>query len=199
MLEIYLIRHGETEFNAHGIHTGQTPEVPLNKTGIKQAEKLAARLNRIKFDKVFSSPDIRAKQTADILFRPAGIEIITDNRLREHETGGISQSSEAWVNEYKRLLNTGMSRYDVRPFGNENIWDLIDRVGLFLKDMEREEGRIAVVAHAGVNDVFINLAYGREKDEFVKTPQDNTAINIIRYVSRKWHVVTVNDSGHIFR
>ena len=89
------------------------------------------------------------------------------------------------------------STSDAFTFGNENIWDLINRIRSFIGYIEKEAGTIAIVAHAGVNDIFINLANNREKDDFVKILQYNTCINILDYTQEKWSTIEINDYEHI--
>ncbi len=197
VLKIYLIRHGETDFNKQGKELGQPNETALNDLGFKQSEKLAQELKEIKFAKLFSSDLKRALQTAEILSNTIGIPIIKDQRLREYDSGEADPSSEKWIEEYKRLLNLGMSKYEIRPFGGENIWDLVKRVKSFLEDLEKEKGTIAIITHSGVNSILINLSQRREKDNFLSIKQDNVCINILEFSKGKWEIKTINDSNHI--
>jgi broad specificity phosphatase PhoE len=64
-LEIYLARHGETEWSLNGRHTGST-DLPLTPHGEQQAANLKKRLEKIRFDAVYSSPLQRARRTAEI-------------------------------------------------------------------------------------------------------------------------------------
>ena len=196
-LKIYLIRHGETEFNKQGKEWGQPNEMPLNDWGFEQCKKLAQKLSKIKFDKLFSSDIKRAMQTAEVVSKTIGLPINEDKRLGEYNPGEVDPSSEKWIEEYKKLLNSGMSKYDIRPFGGENIWDLIKRVKSFLEDIQKEEGTIIVIAHSGVNAAFMNLSRGREKNDFVSIKQDSTCINVLEYEDGKWNILAVNDSSHI--
>jgi len=196
-LKIYLMRHGETNHNIKSSDDDDQPkEEPLNQTGILQAERLANRIKNIKFDKLFSSDFTRAKQTAEIISSRTGLPIIEDKRLREYQHGRVKPSSEKWIEEYRRLLNSGMSKYEIRPFGGENIWDLIKRLKSFLKELEKDNGVIAIVAHAGANSVLINLSQRREKDEFIDIKQDNSCINILEFSEEKWKIICINDSSH---
>ncbi len=64
-MNIYLVRHGESELNKVSVH--QTEDTPLSPEGIKQANKLAERIKKLKIDFIYSSPYKRAKQTAEII------------------------------------------------------------------------------------------------------------------------------------
>ncbi|MCK5625211.1 histidine phosphatase family protein [Candidatus Pacearchaeota archaeon] len=196
-LKIYLIRHGETNFNKASLKSQQNEETPLNELGIVQTERLAKRLESIHFDKIFSSPLKRATQTLDKLRKLSNKEVFFDDRLKEYDSGEVNQSSEKWKEKYDRLLASGMSKYDIRPFGGENIWDLIKRVGSFLKDIEKEEGVIAIITHSGVSSMLINLSQGRKKEDFSKIKQNNTCINLLEFSGREWKIKSINDSKHI--
>ncbi|CAG9613335.1 Putative phosphoserine phosphatase 2 [Bacillus rhizoplanae] len=80
---IYVIRHGRTDLNKEGRLQGRLG-FPLNEYGIEQAECLRDKLQNVKFDYVFSSPQVRAIQTAEIA---TGIKAITDARLDVFDLG----------------------------------------------------------------------------------------------------------------
>ncbi|HKV86682.1 MAG TPA: histidine phosphatase family protein [Candidatus Dormibacteraeota bacterium] len=64
-LELYIARHGETEWSASGRHTGKT-DLPLTPAGEEKARALRPRLAQVHFDAVFSSPLQRARRTAEL-------------------------------------------------------------------------------------------------------------------------------------
>ena len=66
MSTIVLIRHGETDWNIIGRYQGQA-DPPLNKNGIQQAQQLASALHKSSLDKIYTSPLLRTKQTADLI------------------------------------------------------------------------------------------------------------------------------------
>lgn len=197
VLRVYLIRHGETEFNKKNKEWGQRNEEELNCCGIQQVVSLSKRLKDIKFDKIYSSDLTRAIQTAEIVSKYLDLEINVDKRLREYDPGEVDPSSEKWIQKYKELLRSGMSKYNIRPFGGENIWDLIKRVKSFFEHLEKENGIVAIVSHSGFNQAFINLAQGRDKDDFIDIKQDNACINVLEFSRKKWNIVTINDSRHL--
>lgn len=82
MVELYIVRHGETDTNYEGRINGMPTDKPLNANGIKQVEELKKHIDITKFDEIYSSPMKRAVQTAEILTDGA-LEIKQDKRLYE--------------------------------------------------------------------------------------------------------------------
>src|SRR3989344_1953576 len=83
---LYLVRHGETEWNKSGIVMGQS-DSPLTEAGLEQAQKTAQDLKGIHFDAIFSSDLHRAKRTAEIIKLERQLAIQTSKALRERTCG----------------------------------------------------------------------------------------------------------------
>ena len=83
---VFLFRHGETDWNREGRIQGHT-DVPLNATGLAQAEALAERLRPHRLDAVLSSDLSRALTTARIVAEALGVPLMTDLGLREINVG----------------------------------------------------------------------------------------------------------------
>lgn len=83
---IYLIRHGETDWNRDKRFQGQT-DIPLNQTGREQASSLVSLMNQLKIEAAFSSDLSRAYETAQIALSDSRLTIIKDYRLRETNIG----------------------------------------------------------------------------------------------------------------
>ena len=96
--EIYLIRHGETEWNKKGLGQGSRNDIPLNELGIEQANYAGKYLNEYrqtdkKFDLVLCSPLIRTKETANEICKEIGYnidDIIYFDELVENDQGLLS-------------------------------------------------------------------------------------------------------------
>jgi len=87
MTNIYLVRHGSTEWNEKRIWQGVV-DTELSSRGIEEVEKVSEFFKNKSIDAIFSSPMKRARQTANIIASKIGYDsdrIITDNRLRECE------------------------------------------------------------------------------------------------------------------
>ena len=86
MKTLYIVRHGETEWNKIGRYQGIT-NVPLNENGIAQAKACGNALKDIHFDRILSSDLSRALVTAETIRGNRQLEIKTDERLREINFG----------------------------------------------------------------------------------------------------------------
>jgi broad specificity phosphatase PhoE len=92
--EVYLVRHGETEWSLSGQHTGLT-DLPLTAAGEEQARRLRDRLNPISFAKVFSSPLQRARRTCELAGYGSAAEL--DRNLIEWNYGDYEGKKRDWI------------------------------------------------------------------------------------------------------
>ena len=102
---IYLVRQGQTDWNLFQRFNGVT-ETFLNQTGIEQARKQADELKNIKFDMCFCSPQIRAVQTGEIIYKG---RMILDERLSEIVCGefeGTEENGES-MKQFLQAIKTG--------------------------------------------------------------------------------------------
>ena len=128
---IYVIRHGQTDLNKEGRLQGRLG-LPLNEYGIKQAECLEGKLKGIKFDYVFSSPQERAIQTAEIA---TGIKAIIDTRLDVFDLGEADRLKKSEVKMVGVVPDSSVYK------GVEEIQNYIKRVFHFMHELEVEYGR----------------------------------------------------------
>lgn len=98
MTQLYLIRHARSTWNAQGRWQGQA-DPPLDELGERQAAALAEHLSGEPFAAVYTSPQTRARQTAEALARRQGLGVKVDDRLRERHVGAWAGLTEAEVRE----------------------------------------------------------------------------------------------------
>jgi len=103
--DVYLVRHGETNWNAEGKVQGHT-DTPLNKIGEEQALELKEKLKNISFAAIFSSDLMRARQTAEIVRSSDTITIVTSPALRERNMGALEGKSTKDVRQ--KYYNDGL-------------------------------------------------------------------------------------------
>jgi broad specificity phosphatase PhoE len=148
----YLIRHGESLYNAEGRIQGQS-DVALSPLGLMQAEAIAATLADEQIDAIFASPLRRALQTADPVATRLGLSIQPDDRLKEIHAG-IFQGL-LWAEIESKFPDSAQLWRQQQPDflipGGESRRALMVR-GLAAFESIRESGyrRVAVVSHGGI-------------------------------------------------
>ena len=85
---IYVIRHGETDWNRDTRFQGQT-DIPLNAKGFEQALALAPIMNQLQIDSAYSSSLLRAVKTAEIATQELKLSVHKDDRLKETSLGEV--------------------------------------------------------------------------------------------------------------
>ena len=140
--EIWLVRHGETEWSRSGQHTGVT-DLPLTPAGEEAARALLPRLAEAEFDLVLSSPLQRARRTAE-LAGMADVELVPD--LVEWDYGDYEGRTTADIRTERERWSIWT---DGAPSGEtpEDMCRRVDRVADRLRGVE---GRALLVAHGHV-------------------------------------------------
>ena len=140
---IYFVRHGQTEWNKIGRMQGHI-DIELNDEGKMQAQIVKEKLKDIKFDKVFSSPLKRAKETAEII---SNQQVIVDDRLIERYNGELEGKLKTEIEVYPDFNDPNDTR-----FGIESLDSFKTRINNFLDEIVKKyKGQNVLVAtHAGV-------------------------------------------------
>lgn len=151
-MSIYIVRHGETDWNREGIYQGQT-DTPLNENGRQTARELGCILSRIKFTTIYSSDLLRARETAEIINSFLNVPIYYTQDLRELNFGDWTGIS-IWEMEEKdpELFKKWQEDpWNISPPGGETFRELTERVIRVLEEItKRHKGEnILVVSHAG--------------------------------------------------
>ncbi len=151
MLELWLVRHGQTDWNIDGRIQGQS-DVPLNETGRAQAQALAQKLAGVPFVAVYSSDLERARETAEIIAAPHGLPVQIDARLREVHQGdweglNLMDIRERYDWEYRHDQSYSP---DFRPPGGESAREVAGRIQAAIEDIHTAHphgGAVLVVSH----------------------------------------------------
>ncbi len=159
---VFLARHGQTAYNLEGRFQGQLP-VPLDDTGRAQAAQLAERVAPHDFAALWSSPLLRARETADIVARRIGLTPREDARLMETDAGDWTDRSFADVQaEAPELFAAFLAGDPSFAFpGGESFAQQEVRVGAALEDVERAELPALVVCHGMVIRAALSLRSGQ--------------------------------------
>lgn len=207
MTEIWLVRHGETPWNAERKVQGWE-DVPLNETGIGQAQALGQHLCRLRdagtaIDAIYSSDLKRAQQTADILAQALGLELRLEPGVRERHYGVLQGLTFHNMQEHEPEAAAVWRSRDpdaILP-GGESLGAFHRRVvGAVDTLASRHPGeRVVVVSHGGALDIL--WRHARQVD--LRAPREaallNASINRLEVGPQAWNIVGWGDVSHLDR
>jgi len=194
MMELYIARHGETEYNLQRRWQGGGYDSPLTPKGIAQARGLREILRDVKFDAIYSSPLGRAMNTACIVFddeRLFECRGKTDLRLKEVMVGEAEgmpydDIADIFPSVYPALMHDPPAY--IPPPGGENLTDMIVRVDSFLQELAKKPyERAYVQAHGYVLRVVYACSQDKSVAAIGSAPIfDNCALARYTYSGNRW-------------
>lgn len=197
---VFLVRHGETDWNAELRVMGQL-DIPLNERGRAQARLTAELLAHENFSAIYSSDLVRAVETAQIIAAPHQLDVITIPELREARYGlweGLTRDEvlKKFPAEYE-LRKTDPTNF--RPSNGESRTELYARASQIFSELvaRHPHQKILMVSHGGTIRAILRfvLGLGPGNGHFAV---DNCGITIIdREDDDSYEVFTVNSVFHL--
>lgn len=197
---IYLVRHGETEWNHCGRYQGHS-DIPLNDRGRYQAELLRERLRKVTLHRVYTSDLKRARETATIIARPHNLEVTEVRGLRELNFGAWEgMTSKEIAANYPREWEIWRKKTAcmITPQG-ENFQELRARAWTAFENIVRENSQknILLVAHGGSLRTIICNVLKMELDNVWYFRLDNSSVSIVDCYGDYKMLVLLNDTFHL--
>lgn len=199
---IILIRHGITDWLEEGLLHGITDR-PLSQTGLEQAQEVAHAMKNTTAKWLYSSPLLRAYQTAEAIAKETGLDLQRIEGLKEMDYGWMEGKRDLWpiykhrkfiINIYRsvRLLSGMISGESESHFKERVLSSWLE-----IRSLHPGEDKI-VVAHFGV--LRLILAYEMREDvkditKYVLYPCSITELEINENVPTK--LIRLNDYDHI--
>ena len=201
MTRVYLIRHGETEWNKEGKLQGNS-NVLLSPEGIRQAKLLAQHTPFSAVDAIYSSDLSRAVKTAEILGERFDLPVINESGFREARFGDWEGRS---ISELAKDVPDGFENFftkpdKVHPPHGETFLECQARVLTALDEIvaEHEEQSIIIVSHGAAIRLILCAALGMPIRKMWSISQFNMAVNIIRIDDGNATVELVNSTLHLY-
>lgn len=176
-MKLYLVRHGETEWNVLDKICGRT-DVPLTENGKRQAAALAEKLRDIPFDRIIASPLTRAQQTAGAVAALHNLPIETDVRLIEQNYGiyeGLNRFDENFLNNKRQFAFC-------YP-GGESMMQVAARTYALVEELGEKypNETILLVCHGGVCRVLRTYFLDMTNDTFFRYAAENCSFETFDY------------------
>ena len=200
MTRVYLIRHGESTWNAERRWQGAM-DPPLSAAGRAQADRLAAALQAIPLRVVYCSPLQRAKDTAMAIAAAHALAVEPISDLREIAFGEWESLGDEEVEQrYGSLRQQWFRRPDQTQIpGAESLAQGRDRAMAAMQGIvgRHPDGQLAVVAHGGMNKLILLTLLGAPLSSFWRLSQSNACINIVEFGNTQGRILAVNDTTHL--
>ncbi|MBE5882155.1 MAG: histidine phosphatase family protein [Lachnospiraceae bacterium] len=194
-MRLYIIRHGETEWNKVKRLQGQT-DIPLAEEGIRLARLTGEGMRDFPIDFVISSPLERAVQTARLLTEGRDIPILTDMRIIEISFGEWEGEcifdSEVLPKEFRRLFYED-PMHCICPPGGETFADVCRRTGNFyqslLSNPDYADKNILISTHGAAGRCLLSQFYEDKNDIWRGGVPKNCAVTTVEVIGNESCVV----------
>lgn len=187
MTTVAFIRHGITAWNIGGREQGHT-NTPLHEEGIITARALGKRLANEQWDAIFSSPLLRAAETARIIEKGARVSpVLLDERLSEINSGLLQGTTEQ-----ERIEKWGAHWVEL-DLGQEEEWAVLARCQSFLDQIVTDYpiGRLLVVSHGDILQHFFRLL------AHPLPSVHNTSITLFEVTAKESKLLLSNCTSHL--
>ncbi len=199
MLQLFFIRHGETEWNVEHRLQGRLNS-NLTENGIRDAKLLGKRLMEIDFDAVYASPSLRTIETAKLVIGERTLPFKTDERLMEIDLGDWEGRT---IDEIKAMDPKRYHLYQNAPsqYANngETFEDVKSRLEAVLRDLERthDSCNLLIVTHGVVIKVLQMICKENPIDLVWEPPFiEGTSVTLVKIEDNKRELLLEGDIAH---
>ena len=192
MMDVYVVRHGESEANLAQVHSGWA-QINLTEQGRQDAAMAGRLLKGISFDRIYSSDLIRAVQTAQIAI--PGCEPVQLECLREINTGTLTLVSvKECTEKYGDVYLKARGSRDFTGYEGENHAMHCIRAAEFLKmlaDTAGENEKVAVFSHYGTIQCMLDCVIGSDTSHGGVLVSNGSVMHL-RWNGNRWILISWN-------
>lgn len=195
-MKILFIRHGQTIINVDGKVHKVDDDAGLTELGKRQAQILVEVCKIQGVEAIYSSPEIRALETARIIGEELRAQPVIEKGLAERNWG--DWSSQTWEQIKQKLETMSIEeRLSFTPPKGESWEEMEKRLMETLnRIVEQSYKVVAVVTHSGAMRALMPVLHGKPKDTSFKYEFHNGSITIFNYEDGQWNSVRENDMSH---
>jgi len=196
MIDFYFFRHPQSEANEHPeIISGRSNNSLLTELGKKQTKRLRKRMleEKIKFERVYSSPAVRCIRLGEIVFQKD--KLLIDDRLQELNQGDWTGKLRGEMYTEENVRRMDANHWKFSPPNGESQAVTAKRMIEFINEIKT--GRVAISGHGGAIKYTFAEIFDMNRDIAWRIPLENTSITQIRYNNGIWIPLRLNDFGHL--
>ncbi len=200
MTRLLLVRHGRSVWNALGRIQGQV-DIELDDEGVRQAERVAARVKQFDIAAIYSSPLQRARVTAETIGAQANLPVACDDRLMEYQFGVVNGLTwDELVIRHPELAKHWVDDAWTVPIeGSEGRVNFAARVTAVMDDLiaRHPDQQVVVVAHGGTFNVYLAKMLGLDLKRRHPFHFGNTSLSSVEVKNGVFSVHFLNDMCHL--
>jgi broad specificity phosphatase PhoE len=196
-MKLYLIRHGRTVLNTQNVVHKKDDDEALDGVGVKQAAQIARVCKDESIQIVYSSPEERAKQTAEVICHAINLVPRVLEDLGERNWG--EWSGMQWEDIRSRLNTMSLDqRYSFTPPNGESWRQMDERLMQALsKIISDNNERAAVVSHGGSLRALMPILKGEPKESSFKYDFKSASLTIFEHTGGRWRELVENDTAFL--
>lgn len=214
IFNLFLIRHGQSEANVNQDLIGQSSDIKLTELGKQQSLCLNKKIikENISFDFIYSSPYVRAFDTAKISTQHCLLDIILAKELVEFDAGSWEGSKKSEVlTDNVRLRMSNFNKNFLPPNG-ESISMVERRASRWLDDnilynkeiallskYKKRPVNIAAFSHGLTIRCMLHYIMGFDANLIWNINIDNTSVSLVSFTKNGWKIQSINDTSHLAR
>lgn len=196
-MKLYITRHSQTEWNVEHRLQGWK-DSPLTKEGITDALLLKERLQDIPIDICISSPIVRAKQTAMLLFD----NVVLDERLKEMNFGDYEGQKVETVSKFQDYYDLWHQPYpSLRLPNGESLQEVKDRLVNCLDDLyiHYQEKTVFLTTHGMSFIILLSIIKGIPLEQLasINTVVRGCSLSYFTYDGKNFEIYYVGDDNHL--
>ena len=199
-MNIYLVRHGQTDYNLAGIVQGQGVDAPLNQNGRRQADSFFRVYHHIPFDIVYTSELIRTHQSVE-LFLKLGVLHKIHPGLNEINWGIFEgkKPDSAQRQAFKKLiLNWQMGKYDSKIQSGESAEEMWERQSTFIDDLvESSYKNVLICSHGRAMRALLCKMLDLPLKKMDNFQRSNLCLYQLAFKNQKFSLLKTNLTDHL--
>ena len=198
--EIFIIRHGQTDYNLKGIVQGRGVDSTLNDTGHLQAQKFHEKYKSLNFDLVYTSTLQRTHQTVKP-FTDKGLKKVVSIHLDEIDWGiyeGMEPTPEMLKNYTGIIKQWREGNLDIKIHGGESAQDLFDRPFPFVEELKSlNASRVLICSHGRAIRSLLCCILNVPLKDMDNFEHHNTCLYKLNYDGSDFELEISNDISHL--
>ena len=193
---IIFLRHGQAENNVKRILAGRTDGIPLTKTGIKQAERIAEYLKPLDISAIYSSPIERASHTAEIVAKNNSLDYELDDRITEIDMGRFTRMN--YDDMFAKYGNIFLKFYENDPVIAEHEVETFLEVQRRILDMvtdvvkKHKNENVILVTHMDPIKSMLSTVMDLKPKTLFELIIANASLTIIKEHENKFSLSAIN-------